>query len=223
MTTKKAQYGDMNRSLRDDAGQSCYRRLRRLIVYGQLAAEERLREIDWAQRLGAHRSAVREALVLLSHEGLLRRGERGGFFVPCFDHSDLVEIVEARLVIELGALGLIAKKQPTEETLHPLVELCENMRRLIDSDLLLGYVEADRKFHELLVGLAGSNRLNSMYAHAPLPHLLPKNQVPEIEPETYSRSLSEHTQIVELLREKQYGDARELLEEHISLLLLVPV
>ena len=143
---------------RDDTGQRCYRSLRRLIMYAQLPAGERLGEVEWSQRLGAHRSAFREALVLLAHEGLLRRGERGGFFVPYFDHNDIVEIVEARLVIELGALKLIAKKRPSAEKLAPLEELCENMRRLLGSELLLGFVEADRKFHEMLVGLAASSR-----------------------------------------------------------------
>lgn len=208
---------------RDDTGQRCYRSLRRLIMYAQLPAGERLGEVEWSQRLGAHRSAFREALVLLAHEGLLRRGERGGFFVPCFDHNDIVEIVEARLVIELGALKLIAKKGPSAEKLAPLRELCENMRRLLGSDLLLGFVEADRKFHETLVGLVSSSRLNTMYLHAPLPQLLPGLPVTEIEAATYMQSLSEHQQLVELLEEQRYGDAHELLEAHISRLLFVSV
>ncbi len=213
----------MSGSTRNDTSRQCYLRLRRLIMYGQLAAGERLGEVEWSQNLGVHRAALREAMALLAHEGLLRRGARGGFFVPQFERSDIAEIVEARLVIELGALRMICRREPNLEDLAPLQTLCDNMRRLIESDLFLGYVEADRKFHEVLVELAGNSRLTTMYANAPIPHLLPCTPVLEIQPETFASSIAEHQKLVDLLAGQEYQEAHDLLENHIGRLLLQPV
>lgn len=66
-------------SERSIQSQTCYKQLRRMVLLGQIPAGERFREVEWAARLGVHRSSLREALSGLAHEGLIRRGERGGF------------------------------------------------------------------------------------------------------------------------------------------------
>ncbi|MFI4875368.1 MAG: GntR family transcriptional regulator, partial [Blastopirellula sp. JB062] len=55
------------------ASEKCYSVLRKMLVCGQLPVGSRLAEVEWSQRLGTQRAALREAMILLTHDGLLIR------------------------------------------------------------------------------------------------------------------------------------------------------
>lgn len=79
----------------------------RLAIYrGELTPGQRLVEAEMAARYDASRAAVREALVLLNHEGLVLRERNRGARVRPVSLEEAVEIFEARAVLE----GLCAAK-----------------------------------------------------------------------------------------------------------------
>jgi len=195
---------------------SCYQHLRRQLLHGQLAAESRLVEEKWATQLGVHRSAVREALMILAHEGLVEVGPRGGFFVPKSDQQALDEVLEVRLALEVGALRTFALRNgEAPHDLRRLHEACDLMEQTMKADFGFGFVEADRRFHEILVEMAGNKRLVRIYRQAPLP-LAP---IPEAEEsarrENMRQTLADHRRLVALLDEGRVDDAVELLRRHL--------
>ena len=151
----------------------CYAKLRDLLVYGQLPSGVRLAEVEWSERFGAHRGALREAMAMLAQQGLLARGEKGGFFVPILDAKAREEICQTRMLLEGGAIQLIGLQKLSEKTLRPLKNICDTLQHMFDAEMFLGFVEADRKFHEKLVALAGNTRLSTLYRLAPLPVDMP--------------------------------------------------
>src|ERR671930_1037396 len=116
--------------------------IRTAIVTGKLTAGERLApERELAEQFGVSRVTVRDALRALEAMGLIevRVGARGGAFVTVPSGSivgqtmsDMMmmsavtpeDIVEARLVVELGTVTL-ACARATDEDLARLRELCE--------------------------------------------------------------------------------------------------
>ena len=72
--------------------QLAYEEIRRRILILEIRPEERLKEEEWAGKLDVGRLAVREALTRLHGEGMLTRGEKGGFFVATMTASDVHEI-----------------------------------------------------------------------------------------------------------------------------------
>ena len=76
---------------RNTARELAYGELRRLLTNASLKPGTRFGEIEWADRLGVHRGAVREAMAVLFHEGLLSRQGRS-FVVPVLDDRDIQEI-----------------------------------------------------------------------------------------------------------------------------------
>src|SRR5690625_1986278 len=111
--------------------QEGYDQLRRLLMTGQVAPGSRIGEVEWSKRLDVHRPALREAMRVLAHEGLLEVGEKGGFFVPVLDDNDLREILETRAVIEAGAIRKITSEDnQTDEQFQPLANICELMETL---------------------------------------------------------------------------------------------
>ena len=193
-----------------------YEQLRRLLVHSQLPPGTRLKETQWAERLGVCRSALREAMGLLAHEGLLRRGERGGFFVPELKQRDVREILEARSAIETGAVRLSADAEPDPEALDRLDELCDQMQQMIERGYVMGVEEADRKFHQALVELCGNTRLIRLYDHAPLPFGLADLLGVRRRKDAGLRTVSEHRQIAQMIRQGSFSEAIELLETHLA-------
>ena len=184
-------------------------------MHGQIAPGQRLTEALWSERLGVTRGSLREAMSMLLHEGMLTRGTGGGFFVPVMGRRDLEEVQEARIAIEVGALRMIAIKNEAIQNLSQLREVCESMSKMLDDEFELGFTEADRRFHELLVEAGGNERLKKIYQQAPLPLMPSAEGDNEIRRANLQRTLEEHRKIYELLANGKIHEACELLERHL--------
>lgn len=200
----------------DFASHAVYQRLRVLLVHGVIAPGTRLVESDWADRLGTNRAAIREAAMVLAHEGLLERGEKGGYFVPRFDAARLARLQRVREILELGALEQLESDPPGAEALEKLDAVCDQMARLIDERYLVGFVEADRRFHLQLVELAGNPDLLRVYHSAPLPLMPPTEIDPDVLRRQQVQTLADHREIVRRLRHGEYEAARACLSEHLT-------
>ncbi len=201
------------------AWQHCYHELRRRLIFNQIPPGARLSEVYWSRQIGAHRAALREAMVLLVHEGLLCRGSRGGFFMPLLEQSDVEEVWEARAVIEVGALQLIAARRAggelEDKAFLPLLQLCDAMQALHDAGMHLSFIEADRKLHERLVELAGNRRLVRLYRQSPLPFLLWRTSEHTVSLQRGQETIDAHRTLIELLMTGRTTEAVHLLEQHL--------
>lgn len=195
---------------------SAYERLRAMLLGGRLAAGSRLAEEKWSEELGAHRGAVREAMRLLAHDGLLKTGAKGGFFVPAIDVAALDEVIEVRLSMELGAIQLLELSgRVSARGIERLDRVAGLMELLCDEGFTAGFAEADHRFHEVLVGLAENARLVTIYRHAPLPH----SPFPEVESKESTRmmreTIDEHRAITRRLEEREFREAASILKTHL--------
>src|ERR1700753_2095111 len=77
--------------------------IRDLILDGELAPGTRLRENDFAERLGVARHSFRAATQILIGEGLLRREPNRGVQVPVFSQADVEDIFKLRAALEVEA------------------------------------------------------------------------------------------------------------------------
>jgi len=204
---------DAENSQRDKA----YLLLRRLLILQQIPEGERLREPAWAKQLGVNRMALREAFARLEAEGLIERGPKTGYFAPRLSDEDIHEILLVRAALEAMAIeGIIRAKRNTRRQLEPLQQAIDQLQAMIEGRYILGASEADRRFHEQLVALAGNRRLTMIYDRAPLPmlhaHII---NTPQWEPQM-RKSLEEHTAILALIRQGNLKQAQDALHEHLS-------
>lgn len=199
-------------SQRDQA----YQRLRRLLILQQTPEGKRLREAEWAERLGVNRTALREAFARLEAEGLIEKGPITGYFVPELHRSDIVEICEIRMMLEGGAIERICRLGlNTARHLKPVRQACDQLERLLEEAYYLGVAEADRRFHESLIQAAGNRRLSMLYDRAPLP-IIPPEIVSGTEwNATVRRTLEEHRRILDALLAGDKNTAREVLGTHL--------
>jgi GntR family transcriptional repressor for pyruvate dehydrogenase complex len=146
------------------------------ILKGQLKPGDQLpAERDLAQRFGVSRTAVREAVKILSEKGLVEAYSGRGTFVTNGSSQairqslDLMirinrqegsaNLAELRLVLEPGIAGLAAVRieEPLMSTMREAVAVME--RNLHDPD---AYVEADLDFHLALAEAAGNPLILSL-------------------------------------------------------------
>jgi GntR family transcriptional regulator, gluconate operon transcriptional repressor len=126
---------------RADLWQIVASRLRYAIISRQLKPGEHLRELPLANRFGVSRVPVREALIRLEHEGLVRGEPRRGAFVVGMTLADIRELYEVRAILEVRGARLAAEGAAPENL--------ANLRR-ITQDFR---VEADRGDSESLAGV----------------------------------------------------------------------
>ncbi|WP_218934487.1 DUF1559 family PulG-like putative transporter [Rosistilla ulvae] len=199
-----------------NASEKCYTALRRVLACGQLPAGSRLAEVEWSQRLGVQRAALREAMVLLTHDGLLNRRSTGGFFVPHPEEFDFRALRDARVAIEIGALQLTFAPGSPRRNLSRLERICDTMEELHRSGLTMEFNEADFRFHQTLLALAENETLNRLFSHS-VQHFHSLSPITdEVRQKNEQLVMREHREILAHLKAGKPSDASKLLRTHIT-------
>ncbi len=133
------------------------------ILEGQLLPGEPLHEIELSEKLNISRGTVREALRLLSQEGLVEIIPYRGAFVARLTPQMVEEIYTLRALLEPYALRLCMEKGAfDEETLSQIAKL---VKRMGEMELAGNYAEtirADMKFHEIISERCGHRLLTDV-------------------------------------------------------------
>jgi DNA-binding GntR family transcriptional regulator len=154
-------------------------------------------------------------MTLLAHEGLLRRGDKGGFFTIGLSAKARREILATRSIIESGAIRLYRENPPTPQQIEKLSEACDLLRLLVEAKLEISIQEADRRFHELLVELSGNANLIHLYNRSPLPFQGP-GEDNEKTLRGRQQTLAEHKKILDFVKQGQYEQAADELIAHLA-------
>jgi DNA-binding GntR family transcriptional regulator len=133
--------------------------IRELVITGELAAGEQLRQRDLAQRFGVSQTPVREAMRRLESEGLLVCDTHRGFTVAAHDLGRVEDAPLIRAALESLGASLAARKIDAAG-LARLRDLNDRMRTLPDDDP--SYAELNREFHFTVYSCAGSPLLLSL-------------------------------------------------------------
>jgi DNA-binding GntR family transcriptional regulator len=132
--------------------------LRAKITDGTLTPGTRLSEEAVGGALGVSRNTLREAFRLLGHERLLEYQLNRGVFVRALTAADVVDLYRVRRTIQLSVIRELTSV--TAEALAPVREAVEAGEDRSARELWDEVGTANMHFHEALVGLAGSTRLD---------------------------------------------------------------
>lgn len=135
--------------------------LRDKILGGEIEPGTPLREVALGQSLGVARSTVREAMQLLTAEGLLTRSLYRGVVVTELTADDVADIYRARAVLELA--GIAAATRPGA-SLDALDDVVATWRQAVPEHDVDTVTAQHLRFHAGLVDLLGSGRINATYA-----------------------------------------------------------
>ncbi|MFI9240429.1 GntR family transcriptional regulator [Streptomyces cinnamoneus] len=132
--------------------------LRAALISGELRPGEVYSAPGLAEDFGISATPVREAMLDLAREGLVEPVRNKGFRVTEVNERDLDQYTEIRTLIEVPMTGRITRTAAREE-LEALRPVAEEIVRAAREHDLIGYLEADRRFHLTLLALSGNERL----------------------------------------------------------------
>jgi DNA-binding GntR family transcriptional regulator len=175
-------------------------------------ADLRLDEQRLAAALGVSRTPVRQALARLQHEGLVQVIPRKGVMIIRKGKSDITEMIRAWAALESMAARLLCERA-SDDDIRGLRELFSTFE---DGELrghLDEYSEANLRFHQRIIELAGSPVISSM-VDGLLVHVRAIRGRMIGEDDRAERSIVDHMHIIEALEARDAELAERLVRDH---------
>src|SRR4051794_22882671 len=127
-------------------------RVRELVARGALPPGLRLGQAELAEQFDASRMPVREALKLLSAEGIVVHDPNRGFFVSKLSSEEARQLFKMRHLIEDALLEGV--RWPTQAELDQLTERAEELETLLNSGARVAWWTRHRDFHRAIFDLS---------------------------------------------------------------------
>ena len=189
--------------------------IRGRILGGVFSPGHQLRQEELAKEFGISRIPIREALLLLESEGLVKIQPHRGATVVELSPEEIEELFNMRILFEPFLLERSAPHL-TKEDFRNLDELLVRYEASIDKLDIDNWNDLNVEFHLLLYTHARSprlqgtvqNLLNECDRHTRI-------QLSNIKGDR-ARAVREHKELVRLCREGRYAEAAQLMREHID-------
>lgn len=192
-----------------------YHRLKESIYRGRLRPGQRLVERELARRMGVSRIPLRESLVRLETEGLVRSVPYSATFVEDLSAEDMLEIYSMRRALEPLATQLAAVRADA-----PLVEklrrLCDQMTRDTVAQNIPQLDRTDYRFHHTIVVGSGHKRLLRAYESAHIRIVGPQVDFAHILDAPADKTAKEHLELVDLIEKRDAKGAYKLALEQVN-------
>jgi len=199
-------------------GSSTHEKIKRDILFGELAPGSKLKLDGLRLRYEASVSTLRETLNRLASEGFVAAEEQRGFFVTPVSRGDLIEIANLRVLLECHALRISIENGDTEwegnlVAAHHKLHRME--QRLLDGDLSEKetWKRYDWEFHLAMIQACNSNNLLDLHATIFDKYLRYQNLVLTYRGDVAAR---EHQAMFEAALDRDADRAVTLLEAHIG-------
>ncbi|MET3292338.1 UNVERIFIED_CONTAM: DNA-binding GntR family transcriptional regulator [Brevibacillus sp. OAP136] len=179
------------------------------IIMGKILPGEKLIETKYAEEFGTSRAPIREAFYLLSLEGFVEKIPRKGTVVRGYSAEEIKDLLMIRCYLE----NLAIEKLEHQDISKDLVKMEQLLTAMEAKGSEKEYAKLNYDFHSQLVTASRSDVLENMYAKLGVP-LLSVQTIAFMEGQNMEQSLAEHKQIVCLLREKNFAEAKQLLDTH---------
>lgn len=197
---------------RPPAAERVYRHLKRAMFEQVHPGGTLLNEGELATAVGVSRTPVREALLRLEAEGLVRLYPKKGALVLPMSAQDIDDVFAARSMVEsFTARAAWASRS----ALAPLLDAdLDRMRRTARDRASSEFAAADGDFHTTVVDAAANPVISRFYAGLRERQLCIGRAVIRLSPERMRRSITAHAQIVAALREGNRRSFTDLVASH---------
>ncbi|WLT08183.1 GntR family transcriptional regulator [Bartonella apihabitans] len=131
------------------------------IISGHYHPGEHLSEAILAKKLSVSRNTLREAFRMLTKNGLIEYRANRGVFVTIPDFNTIIDVYRLRKIIEVGSVRNVHFPHSAIFMMEKVVGKAE---KLCEEKKWQDVGTADMEFHQLLVSLSNSPRLDRLFA-----------------------------------------------------------
>lgn len=188
--------------------------LREQIFAGALPPGSFLDEVALCERLDISRTPLREALKVLTSEGLLRHEPRRGCFVNEVTEQDLDDIFPVIALLE-GRCAFEAARNATDADLLELGVLHDRLNSHAKAGRINDYYAVNFAIHEAIILLANNRWLAQSIAD--LRKILKLSRLQSLGvPGRLAQSLSEHMTVFAALKSRDSEGAEAAMRTHLT-------
>ena len=188
--------------------------LREEIFAGKLSPGNFIDEVALCQRLEISRTPLREALKVLTAEGLMRHEPRRGCFVNEVTEQDLDDIFPVIALLE-GRCAYEAARNATDADLQELGVLHDRLQGHAKAGRITDYYATNFAIHEAIILLANNRWLSQSIAD--LRKILKLSRLQSLgAPGRLAQSLSEHMTVFAALKSRDSEGAEAAMRTHLT-------
>ena len=188
-------------------------RLRMAIYRGELTPGQRLVETELAGRYETSRGTVREALVLLSNEGLVSRERNRGATVRPVSLAEAIEITETRAVLE-GLCAAKAAAAVTRAEARELKAVGKQMSEAVKKGDVVSYNTTSQLVHTRVREIAGQQTAAAILDRLRYQSVRYQFHV-SLLPGRMAQGLTEHLAIIDAVTSGDPEIAERTMREHL--------
>jgi len=193
-----------------------YQLLRERIIFGEYEPGARIEIKNLTQELNVSPQPIKEALFRLAGEGFITIVPRKGTYIRQANLKELVDMVEARILYETGAIDLAAG-QVREKDLQRLKDLCEDLLHSENKT----YKEIQKKnmaFHSTVVSLSKNRWLDEAhgllmghYASLHYRYVIKKKGYSNVQ-----QIYEDHRIVIDALDQRDFEEAKKIVRLHMQ-------
>lgn len=187
-------------------------RLRDMIVESRLLPGERIQELEVAQLLGVSRTPIREAIKVLTAEGLVELLPLRGAIVKAFTARDARNMLDVIAVLEEFAGRLAC--QASQDDIDAIVGKHRQMTRHFEARERSEYFALNQQIHNDLIALADNEALSM--THSTLSKRMRSlRYIGNDGPSNWGAAMSEHCEMMEALSARDGPKLSQAMGQHI--------
>lgn len=188
--------------------------LRDMIMTGKLKEGDKVNEGKLCETMGISKTPMREAIRVLSVEGLIRLVPNRGAFVTKPEFEEIAEMFDVMSLLEGFCAREACQKMTSKdfanlEALH--IKLEENFERHDQEE----YIRINNQYHSFVQEIAGNRTLNQIVNGLRKKILLYRFQSLNLS-QRFAASIREHRDLLEAFRQRNHLQAETLMQEHLQ-------
>ena len=189
-------------------------RLRDMIMTSQLKEGDKINENELCASMGISKTPLREALRVLSAEGLISLVPNRGSFVTKPTIGEIKEMFEVMSVLE-GVCARAAAARMDAAALDTVEQLHAKLEQEYTSRDQKEYIRINNQYHKFIQQLAGNRTLNQIVNGLREKILLYRFQSLNL-PGRFDASIKEHRELLEAFRQKSAQQAERIMKKHLK-------
>ncbi len=211
----------MDATAQPSAADRVYQHVRAGILTRRLADNDLLAEGRIADETGVSRTPVREALLRLEAEGMVRLLPKRGALVLPVSAQEWRDVLSTRELVETHCVRMAIEAGRAPMLIASLSKALEDLRAAASAGDLTAYVFADREFHAAIVAAAGNSILSRLYGSLRDRQLRmgTANLLAEggfADPARLARTIADHEGIADAIAREDAAHAVTLTIEHLA-------
>jgi DNA-binding GntR family transcriptional regulator len=188
--------------------------LRDMIMTGKLKEGDKVNEGQLCETMGISKTPMREALRVLSVEGLIRLVPNRGAFVTKPEFEEIAEMFDVMSLLEGYCARRACEKMTSKDFAH-LEKLHAKLEENFEQNDQEEYIRINNQYHSLVQEIAGNRTINQIVDGLRKKILLYRFQSLNL-PDRFASSIREHRDLLEAFRQRDDSRADALMREHLQ-------